>query len=138
MAKACCNMSVFFTQHRTVLNTEIDDLQHVNNVVYVQWIQDIADAHWKHLTKKTPIPNIVWVVLRHEIDYLKQAILGDTITLKTWVGDTRGATSIRHVEIVKGDLVLVKAKTTWCLLEAQNFKPKRITESVLNVLLPSK
>mgnify|MGYP005989760103 FL=1 len=127
-----------FTYSHIVTKEEIDTLKHVNNVVYVQWIQDISTKHWKDLTKNTPDLNYVWVVTRHEIDYKGQALLNDNITFKTWVGITSGVTSVRHVEIFKENKLIVKAQTTWCMLHAKTLKPARITESVLKVLDASK
>jgi len=123
-----------FTYQHTVKEHELDSLQHVNNVVYVQWIQDVSIKHWNDLSKNSPDLNFVWVVTRHEIDYRGQAVLGDDITFKTWVGETKGVTSVRHVEIYKGTVLLVNAITTWCMLHAKTLKPARITESVLKVL----
>jgi len=123
-----------FTYQHTVTEDELDTLNHVNNVVYVQWIQDISSKHWEDLTKSRPDLDYVWVVTRHEIDYKKEAVLGDEITFKTWVGETKGVRSIRHVEIYKGVVLLVKAKTVWCMLDAKTLRPMRITESVLKVL----
>ena len=123
-----------FTYTHTVVKEELDTLAHVNNVVYVQWIQDISTKHWNDLTKNSPDLNFVWVVTRHEIDYKGQAVLGDEITFKTWVGTTKGVTSVRHVEIYNGSVLLAKAATTWCMLHAKTLKPARITESVLKVL----
>ena len=57
----------------TVSAEDIDNLQHVNNLVYLKWMDKIATTHWTHLTKNNPLPQYVWVVMRHEIDYLKQA-----------------------------------------------------------------
>jgi acyl-CoA thioester hydrolase len=127
-----------FTYSHIVSANEIDTLSHVNNVVYVQWIQDISTKHWNDLTKNAPDLNFVWVVTRHEIDYKGQALLGDVITFKTWVGEIKGVTSVRHVEIFKGDILLVKAQTIWCMLHAETLRPARITESVLKVLEASK
>tara|TARA_R110002124_G_scaffold82972_5_gene217539 strand:+ start:3200 stop:3598 length:399 start_codon:yes stop_codon:yes gene_type:complete len=126
--------SNIFTYYHTVTKEEIDTLNHVNNVVYVQWIQDISTKHWNDLTKNNPDLNFVWVVTRHEIDYKGQALLGDDITFKTWIGKTKGVTSVRHVEILKGNKLLVKAQTVWCMLHAETLKPARITESVLKIL----
>lgn len=123
-----------FTYTHVVIEDEIDTLNHVNNVVYVQWIQEISTKHWNDLTKDNSSLDFVWVVTRHEIDYKGQAILGDKITFKTWVGKTTGVTSIRHVEIYKGSLLLVKAQTVWCMLHAKTLRPTRITESVLKIL----
>lgn len=123
-----------FTYQHTVTADELDTLHHVNNVVYVQWIQDVSIKHWQDLTNNKPDPNYVWVVTRHEIDYKKDAILGDKITFKTWIGETKGVRSIRHVEIYKEDVLLVKAQTVWCMLDVKTLRPTRITESVLKVL----
>jgi len=128
------NPKNIFTYQHIVEAHELDTLHHVNNVVYVQWIQDISTKHWNDLTKNCPDLNFVWVVTRHEIDYRGQAVLGDKIIFKTWVGETKGVTSVRHVEIYKDKVLLAKAATTWCMLHAKTLKPARITESVLKVL----
>ena len=131
------NSNKVFSTTRKVISEEIDELNHVNNVVYVQWVQDIAKLHWAELVENNPQENdLIWVVLRHEIDYKNQAMLDDVVTLKTWVGETAGVKSVRHVEIYKDDKILVKAKTTWCLLDAKTFRPTRITENIYNLLLP--
>lgn len=131
-------MQHVFTLTIKVSKKDIDDLQHVNNLVYVRWMDKIATTHWNFLTKDNPLPQYIWVVMRHEIDYLKQAGLGDEITVKTWVGETKGITSVRFMEFYKGDVLLVKAKTTWAMLNAETYKPARIREDVLSVLQPPK
>ncbi|MCG1036726.1 acyl-CoA thioesterase [Polaribacter sargassicola] len=131
-------MKDIFTLTIKVSSEDIDNLQHVNNLVYVKWMDDIATKHWSFLTKENPLPQYVWVVMRHEIDYLKQAGLGDEITVKTWVGETKGVTSVRFMEFYKKDDLLVKAKTVWLMLNSKTFKPTRIRENVLKVLQPSK
>ena len=131
-------MQNVFTLKITVSSEDIDNLRHVNNLVYVKWMDKIATTHWNFLTKENPLPQYIWVVMRHEIDYLKQAGLGDEIVVKTWVGETKGITSIRFMEFYKEDTLLVKAKTTWAMLNAKTFKPVRIREDVLSVLQPPK
>ena len=128
-------MSVFQTNY-TVVTSNIDELNHVNNVVYLQWIQDIANLHWNELKQGVDTAAYVWVVIRHEIDYLNQALLGDTLLAKTWVGKTAGLKSIRHVEFYRNNKLLVKAQTTFCLLHAKSFKPMRITDEILAMLAP--
>ena len=127
-------MKNVYTLTITVSPEDLDLLHHVNNLVYVKWMDKIATNHWAHLTKDTPLPQYVWVVVRHEIDYLKQSILGDEIIVKTWVGETKGVTSVRFIEFYKNDVLLVKAKTTWAMLDAITHKPSRIRENVLKVL----
>jgi acyl-CoA thioester hydrolase len=119
---------------RVVTTDDIDDLNHVNNAVYVKWMDDVAYAHWSHLTTAYNLPECIWVVVRHEIDYKAQALLNDKITIKTWVGETSGIKSIRHIVFYKEETLLVQSKTTWVFLDVQTQKPTRITESVLKIL----
>ena len=128
-------MTVFQTNY-LVEASHIDELNHVNNVVYLQWIQDIANLHWTQLKKGVDTAAYAWVVIRHEIDYAGQALLGDAIVAKTWVGKTGGIRSIRHVEFYKENKLIVKAQTTFCLVNSKNFKPTRITDQLLMMLAP--
>jgi len=114
----------------------IDGLNHVNNVVYLQWVNDISEKHWNLLAGKEIKEKYLWVVLRHELDYLNQAFLGDEITVLTWVGESSGVKSIRHVHVYKGETILLKARSTWCLLEFKTLRPTRIKEDILLLLRP--
>ena len=116
----------FFETKYTVKSSHIDELNHVNNVVYLQWIQNIANLHWTQLKQDVDTTAYVWVVIRHEIDYIGQALLGETLVAKTWVGKTEGIRSIRHVEFYKNNKLVVKAQTTFCLVNAKTFRPTRI------------
>lgn len=127
---------VYFETKYTVKSSHIDELNHVNNVVYLQWIQDIANLHWTQLKKSEDTTDYVWVVIRHEIDYVGQALLGDSIVAKTWVGKTGGIRSIRHVEFYKNNKLIVKAQTMFCLVNSKSFKPTRITDQILMMLAP--
>ncbi len=129
--------SVFSLKFKVKLS-DIDDLNHVNNVSYVHWMDTVAFEHLAHLTKNNPLPEYVWVVMRHEIDYIKQAVLGDEVIAKTWVGKSRGFTSERFMEFYKDDVLILKAKTIWAMLDAKTYKPARIREKVLNILQPTK
>lgn len=122
-------------QHKIeVVGDDIDDLGHVNNVVYVRWVQEVAAAHWEHAAPSTMKSKYAWVVLRHEIDYKSPAFLKDEITGLTWVGEHSGARFDRFVMIQSANRVLAEAKTTWCLLDAQSFRPIRIPDEILDLL----
>src|SRR5881227_2533297 len=69
-----------------VLPGDIDQQNHVNNTVYLRWVQDVATAHWRAVASPAAQENIAWVVLRHEVDYKAPAILDDEVVLRTWVG----------------------------------------------------
>jgi len=131
-------MNEIYSIKRKVLEEEIDEYNHVNNIVYLEWIQDVAFKHWNVLTQNNSQTDYVWYTIRHEIDYLQQAVLGDEVIIKTWVGETKGVKSIRHVEVYKEDTLLTKSQTTYCLLNLKTRRPTRITENILNILLPKK
>jgi len=131
-------MSETFQLKRIVNIADIDDLNHVNNAVYVKWMDEIAHQHWVALTSNSPLLDYIWVVLRHEIDYVGQAVLNDLVISKTWIGDTKGFKSERHFEFSTNEKVLVKAKTIYGMLDAKTYKPTRIRENVLKVLEPFK
>lgn len=107
---------------------DIDDLGHVNNLVYVRWVQEVAKAHWEHAARPTDRADLVWVVVRHEIDYLHPAVEGDEIVARTWVEAWHGATSDRRTEIERNadGVILARARTVWCALDARTWRPKRL------------
>lgn len=120
-----------------VLSEHLDVLQHVNNVVYVQWMQEIATKHWTSFVSPELHEKVLWVVRRHEIDYLAQAFLNDELLLKTSTGEHSAVTWDRHYEIIRksDNRKIITAKSVWVLLDRKTFKPRRIDEEVLNVLL---
>ena len=124
-----------FQQRITVLPGDIDDLNHVNNVVYLQWVQDIATAHWRQIASEDLQKKYSWVVLKHEIEYFNPTYLNDVLIVRTWVGISEGVRSERHVEFYneESNKLLVKAKTTWCLLLSDSMRPKRIEADILEI-----
>ena len=115
----------------------LDDLNHVNNVVYLQWVQEVAKEHWFSLAKEAFTKNHYWVVVKHELEYKKQAFLGDELSATTYVDSFRGSFSIRCVEFMKGKELVVKTKSTWCLIDAKTLKPKRVPEEILTLFSTS-
>jgi len=118
----------------TVEASDIDELNHVNNNVYLKWINRASTKHWTFLSGNKFDKQYSWVALRHEIDYLKPAFLNDVVTVKTWVGETGGVKSIRYVEIYNREILLSKGKTVWVLLDAKSMRPKRIQDDILSIL----
>ena len=91
-------MKPVFQLSFTASPEHIDELGHVNNTVWVQWMERVAVAHWDSLADPAHKDAYYWVVVRHEIDYLRSAHDGDRITARTWVGDApRGARFARFV-----------------------------------------
>lgn len=127
--------STKYTISKKVESKDIDRLNHVNNVVYLEWVNEIAKLHWEELTKGH-VQDDYWVVRKHVIEYFKAALLNDELIITTWVGDAKGALSERFVEIKLGDSILVQVKSTWCLIDAKSHRPKRITEEIIRLLKP--
>ncbi len=123
-----------FAHTLSVLPSDIDVMGHVNNVVYVRWVQEVAEAHWNHAASTSLRAKYAWVVLRHEIDYKNPAFLHDNITGLTWVGDYSGARFDRFVKLMAEKKVLAEARTTWCLLDAKSLRPIRIPEEIITLL----
>ncbi|MFT3881662.1 MAG: thioesterase family protein [Gemmatales bacterium] len=115
----------------TAVAADIDALGHVNNTVYVRWVQDAAIAHWSKLATSDMQKEIVWMVLRHEIDYKAAAKEGDNLILKTWIGTAEGLRFDRHTEILNIDRkLLVQARTVWCPIDPQTGRPKKVSADV--------
>ena len=110
---------------------DIDELGHISNIVYVRWIQDIATAHWRALARPEDIARFVWVATRHEIDYARATLAGETVTVTTWVGTPRGARFDRFVEIAgPNGTVRATAKTVWAMVDAATMRALRIPAGV--------
>lgn len=126
---------ISFSHKIRVGESDLDRLNHVNNVVYLQWVNDISEKHWNLLADEDLRKKYFWVVLRHEIDYLNQAVKGDEIAVVTWVGASKGVRSVRHVEMFIEQKPLIRASSTWCLMDAKTGRPTRIREDVLDLLI---
>ena len=107
---------------------DIDELGHVNNVVYLRWVQDVAAAHWTSVTSPDERAEIGWVVLRHEIDYKHPARPGDGVIARTWAGPPHAATFERHTEILRAqdDRLLARARSLWCPVHPASGRLRRI------------
>lgn len=111
---------------------DIDGLGHVNNIVYVRWIQDVAAAHWLSLTTEEDRSRTAWVVLRHEIDYKSPAREGDAVVARTRAEVASAATCERHTEILRaGDFgLLAQARTLWCAVDPATGRARRILPEI--------
>lgn len=111
---------------------DIDELGHVNNAVWVRWIQDIATAHWDAVARAEDKAAYVWVVIRHEIDYLGNVGPGEVVTARTWISDPpKGARFDRNVEFLNAaGKVVVRAKTTWAMIDKASGRIARVRDEI--------
>lgn len=125
-----------FEHQIQVESHHLDDLNHVNNVVYLQWVQDVAAAHWHHKATSEMKEQYIWVVLNHYLEYKRPALLGETLTVRTYVENYEGPKSERHVQIFRDEVLLVQSKTTWCLLDKDTMRPKRVPQEFADLFSP--
>ena len=121
-----------FSKTITAAAADTDELGHVNNAVWVRWIQEVATAHWMAVAAREHIDAYAWVVTRHEIDYRGSVLPGETVTATTWVdAPPRGARFDRLMEFRGSDGKLkVAARTTWAMLDRASGRILRVPQDV--------
>jgi acyl-CoA thioester hydrolase len=126
-----------FTLELTPTPADIDANGHVNNVVYVGWLQDIATAHWRSRVSSEDEAAWAWIVLRHEVDYRRPLLPGETATARTWVADAPdGPRFDRYVRIDGPDgAMCAQARTTWVLVEQATGRPRRVPDRLVEMFL---
>lgn len=113
---------------------DIDELGHVSNLVYLRWVAEVAMAHSRDRGWDFPryrALGAVFMVRRHEIDYIAQVTLGQTLRAETWVDSWRAASCIRKTELVRDGTVVARAATTWAMIGLAAGRPQRIPEELL-------
>ena len=130
-------MPMAFTTTITAAPEDIDELGHVNNAVWVKWIQDVATAHWLAVAPRAHVDAYLWVVTRHEIDYRGSVLPGELVTATTWVADApRGARFDRLMEFHGADGKLkVAARTTWAMIDRATGRIMRVPKEVAEPFL---
>ncbi len=123
-----------FTVNQAVEEQHIDVLGHVGNLVFLGWLLAAAEAHsaavgltWERYRELGG----VFVVRRHEVDYLGSAYLGDQLVVRTWIASTARVSSVRNYEVLRDTRCLVRATTTWAFIDLSTGRPCRIIEPVL-------
>ena len=126
---------LIFEKEITVSSDDLDARHHVNNVRYVQWVQDIAEDNWIANTSAEIRDSYYWVMLSHHIQYKGEAVLGDDLLLKTFVTKAEGLRSTRVVEIYnkQTNKLLTTSETIWCLMSFATHKPTRITQEIIDL-----
>ncbi|MCA9042260.1 MAG: acyl-CoA thioesterase [Planctomycetaceae bacterium] len=124
-------MPAIYEHHLTVKPEDIDGQHHVNNIVYLHWMQAAAVAHssaqgWSNSRYRET--GLSWVVRSHNIEYLKEAFLDDAITVRTWIANMKKVTSLRRYEIVRqsDEATLVTAATNFAFIHRETGKITRV------------
>ncbi|MEI6757941.1 MAG: acyl-CoA thioesterase [Chlorobium sp.] len=121
-----------FTLHIDIKPEDIDMQGHVNNIVYLRWVQEAAITHWSTIAPQNEQEKLIWVVRRHEIDYKKPAMPGESILVRTWIGSASRLAFDRHTEMVRAsDLrLLALARTVWCPIDRKTGRPTDVSPEI--------
>ena len=118
----------------SVADADIDENGHVNNVVYVRWLQDVGTAHWQARFDADARGRWSWVASRHEVDYFRALPPAAKPVARTWVGDPQGARFNRYVRIEDEDgRLCAQGVSEWVLVDAASMRPSRITAEMVGV-----
>ena len=124
-------MARFYTKNITVEDSFLDEMKHVNNVVFLKLLQDVAIDHWYAEADQAQRDSIRWIARKHEIEYLKPAFLNDLLKIDTWIESFNAVSTLRKYEIYKRDQLIVQASTLWVALDANSLKPMRLSQDIL-------
>ena len=130
-------ISKIFEIEKKVKQKHLDEFNHVNNVQYLYWVQEVAQAHWDKLNEKKSIYHEgSWIVRSHKIEYKNFTNLNDKIIISTYVKNAEGFLSERIVTIKlkKSKKILIKCITKWCFVELNTLKLKKIPQKILKLL----
>lgn len=125
-------LAEYFSKIFTASPNDIDELGHVNNAVWVQWIQEMATAHWQAVADPAHIAAYIWVVTRHEIDYRGNIGPGESVTARTWIeSPPKGAQFDRRVDFVsQAGKVIVRANTSWAMIDRASGRLARVRPEI--------
>ncbi|SHF11167.1 acyl-CoA thioesterase [Chryseobacterium takakiae] len=127
-------MGLIYEKQIVVTDEHIDRNNHVNNVQYVKWVEEIAGEHWDFVKHKTNNPEDIWMLLDHHIQYKKQVYLGELLTIKTFPKTPEGIRQPRKVEFYCNDQLVVDSLTLWVFIDKETQRIIRLENSWLDIL----
>ena len=119
-----------------ILPDDIDHMGHVNNSVYLKWVQDAVVDYWRSVAPPDAVARHLWVALKHEITYLKPTFLQDIVVAEVIADKVQGARAMFTTVVRRGEEVLSEIKSSWCCLDAVTHRPARLAREVVARFLP--
>ena len=114
----------------------IDHMAHVNNSVYLKWVQEAVVQYWEKVAPADAVARHLWVALKHEISYRRPAFLDDVVVADVIAEQVQGARALFTTVIKRGEEVVAEIKSTWCCLDAASRKPARLAKEIAGRFLP--
>ena len=116
--------------------SDIDHMGHVNNSVYLKWVQDAVVDYWRSVAPADAVASHLWVALKHEISYRKPTFLQDSVVAEVIAEKVEGAKAYFTTVVRRGQDVLSEVRSTWCCLDASSLRPVRLARDIANRFLP--
>ncbi|WP_300973990.1 thioesterase family protein [Sphingomonas sp. LHG3406-1] len=116
---------------------DIDHMGHVNNSVYLKWVQEAVVRYWEKVAPSEAVTRHLWVALKHEIEFRRPTFLDDVVVADVIAERVQGARALFTTVIRRGEDVLAEVKSTWCCLDANSMRPARLAKDVVNRFLPA-
>lgn len=120
----------------SVAPSDIDHMGHVNNAVYLSWVQEAVIAYWEKVAPAEAVARHLWVALRHEITYRRPAFLEDDVIATVIAERVEGARAFFTTMIRRGEDVLAEVRSSWCALDAETRRPIRVAREIAQRFLP--
>ncbi len=115
---------------------DIDHMGHVNNAVYLKWVQAAVVNYWERVAPPEAVAQHLWVALKHEITYRRPAFLDDGVIAEVAAESAQGARAFFSTLIKRGEEVLAEVKSSWCCLDAATKRPARLAKDVIARFVP--
>lgn len=119
-----------------IVPADIDHMGHVNNSVYLKWVQEAVVRYWEKVAPADAVTAHLWVALKHEISYRRPAFLEDVVVADVIADQVQGAKAFFTTVIRRGEDVIAEVKSTWCCLDAGSKRPARLARDIIARFLP--
>ncbi|QDA36175.1 acyl-CoA thioesterase (plasmid) [Paracoccus liaowanqingii] len=120
----------------TISPREIDGMGHVNNTVYLQWVQEAVVRYWQHRSPSEAQAELLWVALKHEITYRLPLFLEDKVEAWVTATGTRGSRASFETLFKRGDDLVAEVRSSWCCVDSTTRRPRRIASEIARAFLP--
>ena len=109
---------------------DIDHMGHVNNSVYLKWVQDAVVSYWQSVAPAEAVAQHLWVALKHEVTYLRPTFLQDVVIAEVVAQKVEGARAFFSTVIRRGEDILTQIESSWCCLDAATRRPARLARDI--------
>ena len=120
-----------------ILPDDIDHMGHVNNSVYLKWVQEAVIRYWEKIAPSDAVTKHLWVALKHEISYRRPTFLDDIVVADVVADQVQGAKAFFTTVIKRGEVVLVEVNSIWCCLDSASLRPARLAKDIVSRFLPA-